>query len=123
MRSHYGNVARFLNHSCQPNVEKVTVFSDSQDVRVPRYCSKYLNTAILIMAKILFFNVLEWPYFRTNLFLRVLNYATIMAISKEMLKESIGNVFVELKNVVEICIRNCHLTCLQEEEFIRFTFF
>ncbi|CAM9276571.1 unnamed protein product, partial [Ectocarpus fasciculatus] len=34
--NHFGNVARFLNHSCTPNVEKVTVFCDSQDVRLPR---------------------------------------------------------------------------------------
>lgn len=32
----YGNVARFLNHSCNPNIEKLTVFTDSHDVRYPR---------------------------------------------------------------------------------------
>lgn len=32
----YGSVARFLNHSCEPNLDKVLVFCDSQDVRVPR---------------------------------------------------------------------------------------
>ena len=38
----YGNVSRFLNHSCSPNLEKVTVFTDTQEVRLPRlilfYC-------------------------------------------------------------------------------------
>lgn len=31
-----GNVGRFLNHSCDPNLEKVNVFVDSHDARVPR---------------------------------------------------------------------------------------
>lgn len=33
----YGNVGRFLNHSCDPNLEKVNVFLDIHDVRLPRY--------------------------------------------------------------------------------------
>ena len=32
----YGNVARFLNHSCDPNLIKQTVFVESHDVRGPR---------------------------------------------------------------------------------------
>jgi hypothetical protein len=32
----YGNVGRFLNHSCDPNLEKVNVFVDTHDVRLPR---------------------------------------------------------------------------------------
>jgi len=32
----YGNVARFLNHKCEPNLDKKIVFSDSQDYRLPR---------------------------------------------------------------------------------------
>jgi len=29
-------VARFFNHSCEPNMAKQVVFVDSQDVRVPK---------------------------------------------------------------------------------------
>lgn len=32
----YGNVARFLNHSCDPNLIKQIVFVETHDVRVPR---------------------------------------------------------------------------------------
>lgn len=32
----YGNIGRFLNHSCDPNVEKINVFVDSHDIRLPR---------------------------------------------------------------------------------------
>lgn len=32
----YGNVGRFLNHSCDPNLCKQTVFVETHDVRVPR---------------------------------------------------------------------------------------
>ena len=32
----YGNVARFINHSCEPNLEKQSVFVDSHDLRLPR---------------------------------------------------------------------------------------
>jgi len=32
---HWGNVGRFFNHSCAPNMEKQPVFSGSQDVRLP----------------------------------------------------------------------------------------
>lgn len=32
----YGNVGRFLNHSCDPNLEKVNVFVETHDVRLPR---------------------------------------------------------------------------------------
>lgn len=33
---HYGNVSRFLNHSCEPNVCPIRVFTDHQDIRFPR---------------------------------------------------------------------------------------
>eukprot|EP00742_Colponemidia_sp_Colp-10_P004208 GILJ01004489.1.p1 GENE.GILJ01004489.1~~GILJ01004489.1.p1 ORF type:complete len:1089 (+),score=177.81 GILJ01004489.1:291-3269(+) len=32
----YGNVGRFINHSCDPNLIKQSVFVDTQDVRFPR---------------------------------------------------------------------------------------
>ena len=32
----YGSIGRFLNHSCEPNLEKYIVFCESQDVRIPR---------------------------------------------------------------------------------------
>ena len=32
----YGNVARFINHSCEPNLEKQSVYVDSHDFRLPR---------------------------------------------------------------------------------------
>ncbi|XP_037082512.1 histone-lysine N-methyltransferase EHMT2-like [Pollicipes pollicipes] len=32
----YGNVARFINHRCEPNLVPVKVFVDHQDVRFPR---------------------------------------------------------------------------------------
>lgn len=32
----YGNIARFINHSCGPNLKKVMVFCDTHDVRTPR---------------------------------------------------------------------------------------
>jgi len=32
----YGNVARFINHSCEPNLEKQSVYVDSHDLRLPR---------------------------------------------------------------------------------------
>ena len=34
----YGNVARFINHLCEPNLVPVKVFVDSQDLRFPRIC-------------------------------------------------------------------------------------
>ncbi|KAH3796459.1 hypothetical protein DPMN_150027 [Dreissena polymorpha] len=34
----FGNVARFINHLCQPNLVPVKVFVDSQDLRFPRIC-------------------------------------------------------------------------------------
>ncbi|KAL4219441.1 Histone-lysine N-methyltransferase ehmt1 [Mactra antiquata] len=34
----YGNVARFINHLCEPNLTPVKVFVDSQDLRFPRIC-------------------------------------------------------------------------------------
>ncbi|XP_058055597.1 uncharacterized protein LOC131207007 [Anopheles bellator] len=34
--SAYGNVSRFFNHSCKPNVSPVRVFYDHQDVRFPK---------------------------------------------------------------------------------------
>lgn len=33
-----GNVARFFNHSCDPNVAIVTVLKEHQDARLPRLC-------------------------------------------------------------------------------------
>ena len=36
----FGNVARFLNHNCTPNLEKHTVFADSHDLRMPRLAVK-----------------------------------------------------------------------------------
>lgn len=32
----YGNVARFLNHLCEPNLFPVRVFTKHQDLRFPR---------------------------------------------------------------------------------------
>jgi euchromatic histone-lysine N-methyltransferase len=32
----YGNFARFINHSCNPNLTSVKVFADHQDLRFPR---------------------------------------------------------------------------------------
>ena len=34
----YGNVARFINHLCEPNLIPVKVFVDHQDLRFPRIC-------------------------------------------------------------------------------------
>ena len=34
----YGNVARFINHSCDANLQPVKVFVDHQDLRFPRIC-------------------------------------------------------------------------------------
>ncbi|XP_060566569.1 LOW QUALITY PROTEIN: histone-lysine N-methyltransferase EHMT1-like [Ruditapes philippinarum] len=34
----FGNVARFINHLCEPNLTPVKVFVDSQDLRFPRIC-------------------------------------------------------------------------------------
>ena len=34
----YGNVSRFINHLCEPNLVPVKVFVDHQDVRFPRMC-------------------------------------------------------------------------------------
>ena len=31
----WGNIGRFFNHSCAPNMEKICVFTDSHDIRVP----------------------------------------------------------------------------------------
>jgi euchromatic histone-lysine N-methyltransferase len=31
----YANIARFINHSCLPNVVPVKVFADHQDLRFP----------------------------------------------------------------------------------------
>ena len=31
----WGNVGRFFNHSCAPNMEKQSVFTESQDARLP----------------------------------------------------------------------------------------
>ncbi|XP_013409361.1 uncharacterized protein LOC106172957 isoform X1 [Lingula anatina] len=35
---HYGNVSRFINHLCEPNVIPVKVFIEHQDLRFPRIC-------------------------------------------------------------------------------------
>jgi len=34
----YGNVSRFINHLCEPNLVPVKVFVDHQDLRFPRMC-------------------------------------------------------------------------------------
>lgn len=34
----YGNVARFINHLCNPNLVPVKVFVEHQDLRFPRIC-------------------------------------------------------------------------------------
>lgn len=34
----YGNVARFINHLCEPNIVPVKVFIEHQDLRFPRIC-------------------------------------------------------------------------------------
>ncbi|KAL8562887.1 hypothetical protein ACOMHN_004579 [Nucella lapillus] len=42
----YGNVARFINHLCEPNLVPVKVFVDHQDLRFPRICffsSRHIN--------------------------------------------------------------------------------
>lgn len=36
-RRWYGNVARFINHSCTANLDIHSVFCDSHDIRLPRY--------------------------------------------------------------------------------------
>ncbi|XP_022652251.1 histone-lysine N-methyltransferase EHMT2-like isoform X2 [Varroa jacobsoni] len=33
---HYGNVSRFINHACEPNVHPVRVYVDHHDLRFPR---------------------------------------------------------------------------------------
>ena len=33
---HYGNIARFLNHSCDPNLYSALVFVEHRDRRFPR---------------------------------------------------------------------------------------
>jgi len=35
---HFGNIARFINHRCEPNLVPVSVFVDHQDLRFPRIC-------------------------------------------------------------------------------------
>ncbi|XP_067941457.1 histone-lysine N-methyltransferase EHMT2-like isoform X2 [Watersipora subatra] len=42
---HYGNISRFINHRCEPNLTPVNVFIDHQDVRFPRICF-FANTDI-----------------------------------------------------------------------------
>ena len=34
----YGNISRFINHLCEPNIIPVKVFVDHQDLRFPRIC-------------------------------------------------------------------------------------
>ncbi|ESO01305.1 hypothetical protein HELRODRAFT_82032, partial [Helobdella robusta] len=36
--SKFGNVSRFINHLCEPNVKPVKVFVDHHDLRFPRIC-------------------------------------------------------------------------------------
>ena len=33
--NNYGNIARFINHSCTPNLTPVKVFASHQDLRFP----------------------------------------------------------------------------------------
>ena len=37
----YGNIGRFLNHSCEPNLTKQAVLVDSQDLRMPHLVSEF----------------------------------------------------------------------------------
>ena len=111
--SHFGNIARFLNHSCQPNVEKVSAFTDSQDVRIPRYALRGslcfdLYWFILYLYALL---LLELPCSRTGSFPPEQNCATTMGISKEMSKGNIVNACAGRKSVEEICI-SWVLSCL-----------
>lgn len=32
----YGNVSRFFNHSCEPNVVPIRVYYEHQDIRFPK---------------------------------------------------------------------------------------
>ena len=34
----YGNIARFINHLCEPNLVPVKAFVEHQDLRFPRIC-------------------------------------------------------------------------------------
>lgn len=34
--NYYGNVSRFFNHSCEPNVVPIRVYYDHQDLRFPK---------------------------------------------------------------------------------------
>ena len=34
----YGNISRFINHLCEPNLVPVKVFVEHQDLRFPRIC-------------------------------------------------------------------------------------
>lgn len=43
---HYGNISRFINHSCEPNVFPIRVFIHHRDVRFPRiafFATKEIN--------------------------------------------------------------------------------
>ena len=42
---HYGNISRFINHRCEPNLTPVSVYIDHQDTRFPRICL-FANTDI-----------------------------------------------------------------------------
>ena len=42
----YGNIARFINHSCSPNVVPIKVFVEHQDTRFP-HMSLFANRDIL----------------------------------------------------------------------------
>lgn len=35
---HYGNISRFVNHRCEPNLTPVSVFIEHHDLRFPRIC-------------------------------------------------------------------------------------
>jgi euchromatic histone-lysine N-methyltransferase len=42
---HYGNIARFINHLCKPNLTAVRVLYDHQDIRFP-HIALFANTTI-----------------------------------------------------------------------------
>ncbi|RXM92773.1 Histone-lysine N-methyltransferase EHMT1 [Acipenser ruthenus] len=44
--SFYGNISRFINHTCEPNIFPVRVFTSHQDLRFPRiafFSSRHIN--------------------------------------------------------------------------------
>lgn len=95
-------MGRFLNHSCDPNLEKVNVFVDSHDGRMPR-CGLVLSCLDFTILTGLLFS-------RIRIFLLAQNYAMIMVMPKVMLKESIESVCVAVPIVEKICI-NASIAC------------